>query len=116
MKTFIPGQIASAKDVNDNFTELLNRTKAIETTIKTLHQIKVIPYSGSANSNYLNATINFGETYTKPPVVWATNTGGNTLHLVRIYAVTTTTASVQFQTADRSHLGSISFNFFVMEQ
>lgn len=116
MKTFIPGQIASAKDVNDNFTELSNRTKAIETTIKTLHQIKVIPYSGSANSNYLNAALSFGQTYAKPPAVWAVNTGGNTLHLVRVYATTTTGASVQFQTADRSNLGQINFNFFVMEQ
>lgn len=116
MKTFIPGQIASAKDVNDNFTELSNRTKALETTIKTLHQLQVIPYSGSANSNYLNATLSFGQTYAKPPAVWAVNTGADTMHLYRVYSVTTTGASVQFQTADRSNLGSISFTFFVMEQ
>lgn len=31
MKTFIPGQIASAADVNQNFTELADRATALET-------------------------------------------------------------------------------------
>lgn len=40
MKTFIPGQIASAKDVNDNFAELTNKintSTAITTETLTAH-------------------------------------------------------------------------------
>lgn len=107
LNTDKPGQYpATSKQIAEKIdAELSNRAK-----------IKVIPYSGSANANYLNATVSFGHTYARPPAVWAVNTGGDTLHLVRVYATTTTGASVQFQTADRSNLGSISFNFFVMEQ
>lgn len=102
-----------AKQLAESIDSLFGDTRG---KVNAAAKIHVVPYSGSASSsNFLNATVNFGKTFKKPPSVWAVNTGGNTLQLVRIYSVSTTSASVQFQTPDKSYLGAVSWNFFVME-
>nr|WP_300339906.1 hypothetical protein [Actinomyces sp.] len=45
MKTFVPGQIASAKDVNDNFAELAALTRPVEKTLRI--EPKWAAYGGS---------------------------------------------------------------------
>lgn len=53
MKTFIAGQIASAKDVNDNFAELAALTRPVDKTLRT--EPKWEAYGGSARVRSIGA-------------------------------------------------------------
>ncbi|MDY4491908.1 hypothetical protein [Schaalia hyovaginalis] len=46
MKTFIPGQIASAADVNANFAELLDKIRALENLLGTPADLQISPNTG----------------------------------------------------------------------
>lgn len=57
MKTFVPGAIASAADVNSNFTELANRASALETNRPTVNTAGVITGTVMAGQPIIQAGI-----------------------------------------------------------
>lgn len=84
MKTFVPGEIARAEDVNANFTELATK---LDRLITSRQQGRVSLGQYSPNQSY-EATVTFARPFRKPPNV-AVSCSNQRLRIA-VYDVTTT--------------------------
>lgn len=84
MKTFVPGEIARAEDVNANFAEL---KQLIDRLINSRQQGRVSLGQYAPNQSY-EATVNFARPFRKPPNV-AVSCSNQRLRIA-VYDVTTT--------------------------
>lgn len=66
MKTFVPGEIARAEDVNGNFAELKNAVDKLTTAFQ-FGQVYVYPLTPGAQTSYYK--VQFTKRFDKAPIV-----------------------------------------------
>lgn len=84
MKIFIPGQIASAADVNDNFNEVSTRITDLANAIQT----GTIGLGNIGPGDNTDAAIAFPRAFTKKPIVLVQT--GNQRLIIAAYDITPT--------------------------
>ena len=89
MKTFVPGAIAAAAEVNANFTEVQNNITALGGKVQ--HGTKALSGNIPAN-NYITFDVTFPHAFDSVPALVATSNGSYLLCYTN--SVTATTASI----------------------
>lgn len=83
MKTFIPGTIARAEDVNTNFEELQTLINDLRNTLQT----GTVPIGNLSPGDSADAVITFPKPFAKPPLVFLQT--GNQRIIPASYDITT---------------------------